>query len=114
MEVVGSRELGFFPGTCRGSAFKGFVYNSEVGTKAASVRVRKEGFAAVGPVPEGFRSYANGGGVFVEAKKWRDQGVEVLATYEDDLAVDAGTEPAAAVYCKIGDGAALLTGTHPE
>ncbi|KAI9669702.1 MAG: biotin holocarboxylase synthetase [Alyxoria varia] len=114
MEVVGDRELGFYPGMCRGSAFQGFVYDSEVGTRAARVKVRKDRFAAVGVVPEGFRSYANGGGVFVNPEKWKDRGVELLATYEDSLAVDAGEDPAAAVYCKVGDGAALLTGTHPE
>ena len=30
------------------------------------------------------------------------------------LAVDAGEGTAAIVYCKVGKGAALLTGPHPE
>lgn len=38
LEVVGSRELAFFPGTCRGCAFKGFVYHSEAGAKAVQMK----------------------------------------------------------------------------
>src|SRR5437773_4573344 len=29
LEVVGSRELAFFPGICRGGAFAGFIYHGE-------------------------------------------------------------------------------------
>lgn len=35
MEVIGPRELAFYPGACRGSVFPGFVYNSEEGAVAA-------------------------------------------------------------------------------
>ncbi|KAF5826687.1 biotin-protein ligase [Dunaliella salina] len=38
LEVLGERELGFFPGTAVGSAYKGFDYTSEAGAKAAPVR----------------------------------------------------------------------------
>jgi biotin--protein ligase len=110
LEVVGSRELGFFPGTCRGAAFSGFRYESEDGARAPRVCVaaveETESFV--------FRSYFNGGGVFVDAGKYKDKGVEVLATYEDELDVDGGMGKAAVVYCKYGDGAAILTGPHPE
>lgn len=113
LEVVGSRELSFFPGTCRGCSFKGFVYHSEVGAKAVELKVRKEAFKT-GIIPQSFRSYYNGGGVFVDAGKFANKGVEILATYTDSLDVDGGEGPAAIVYCKIGEGGALLTGTHPE
>lgn len=117
MEVVGSRELAFFPGTCRGSAFKGFVYHSEAGAKAAELSVTKESFTA-GVLPSTFRSYYNGGGVYVDAGKMKDQGVQVLASYVQPLDVcgntDDGADTAAVVYCKVGDGAAILTGPHPE
>jgi len=59
-------------------------------------------------------SYYNGGGVFVDAPKFTNQGVEILADYNDKLDVDAGEGRAAMVCCKVGDGAALLTGPHPE
>ncbi len=35
LEVVGPRELAFFPGTCRGAALAGFAYHSERGARAA-------------------------------------------------------------------------------
>ncbi|KAI9746715.1 MAG: biotin holocarboxylase synthetase [Claussenomyces sp. TS43310] len=116
MEVVGPRELEFFPGTCRGCAFKGFVYHSEAGAKAVGLKVDKKCFPS-GVLPTSFRSYYNGGGVFVDAAKMSNQGVEVLASYVDPLDVDGGIGglgSAAVVYCKIGDGAAILTGPHPE
>jgi biotin--protein ligase len=113
LEVVGPRELAFFPGTCRGCAFKGFVYHSEAGAKAVELRVVKEAFGTV-LVPQTFHSYYNGGGVFVDASKFTDKGVEVLATYRAELDVEGGEGAAAVVYCKVGEGGVLLTGPHPE
>lgn len=116
MEVVGSRELAFFPGTCRGGAFKGFGYASERGARAARVRVNKGALpsSASWEPPETFRLYYNGGGVFVDAAKMKDHGIEVLANYEGDLDVDGGEGNAAVVYCKVGHGRVILTGPHPE
>lgn len=113
MGVVGRRELSFFPGVCRGCAFKGFVYHSEAGTRAAELVVEKEAFTS-GTPPQVFRSYYNGGGVFVDAAKYKDKGVEILASYTEPMSVDGGVGSAAVVYCKAGDGAAILTGPHPE
>ncbi|KAK0363598.1 biotin holocarboxylase synthetase [Friedmanniomyces endolithicus] len=115
MEVVGDRELGFFPGTCRGLAFPGFVYHSEAGTRAAELKVNAEALATGNDiVPESFRAYYNGGGVFVDAEKLKARGVEVLASYQDELAVESGDAKAAVVFCKVGEGAVILTGPHPE
>jgi biotin--protein ligase len=114
MEVIGSRELGFYPGTCRGGAFKGFEYGCENGARAAKIDVRREAFDEVAEVPAQCTSYYNGGGVFVDAEKMADQGVEVLADYGDQLDVESGLRKAAVVYCKVGAGAAVLTGPHPE
>jgi biotin---protein ligase len=116
MEVIGDRELAFFPGICRGCAFKGFKYSSEAGARAVQLKVGKEYFTAGSP-PTIFRSYYNGGGVFVDAAKARDRGVEVLASYAEPIDVDGGDNglgAAAIVYCKVGDGRAVLTGPHPE
>jgi biotin--protein ligase len=113
LEVIGNRELGFFPGTCRGGAFPGFVYHSEDGARAAELRVHRDALGA-GSAPDAFRSYYNGGGVFVDAPRFADNGVEVLASYADELNVDPGEGAAAVVYCRICDGAAVLTGPHPE
>lgn len=111
LEVVGSRELAFFPGTCRGCALKGFVYHSEAGAKAVELKIAREAFKS-GIAPQSFRSYYNGGGVFVDAAKFADKGVEVLAEYTNPLDVEGGA--AAVVYCKVGEGGVLLTGPHPE
>ncbi|PVI07288.1 biotin apo-protein ligase-like protein [Periconia macrospinosa] len=115
MGVVGDRELGFFPGICRGLAFDGFVYHSEAGARAADVKIHKSAFEnAKEDLADTFKSYYNGGGVFVDAKKLETRGVEVLASYTEDLHVDSGDGKAAIVYRKIGEGHAILTGPHPE
>ncbi|TGO86027.1 hypothetical protein BPOR_0342g00110 [Botrytis porri] len=112
LEVVAPRELQFYPGTCRGCAYKGFVYHSEAGAKTAEVKI--EGSLQNGNASQSFKSYYNGGGVFVDAGKFKDQGVETLATYVYPIDVDGGEGPAAVVYCKVGEGGAILTGPHPE
>lgn len=114
MEVIGSRELRFFPGTCRGGAFKGFKYASESGARSVRLSVHKDALAGAGEAPETFQSYYNGGGVFVDASEMKDEGVEVLASFEDDLDVDGGSGKAAVVYRKLGNGGIVLTGPHPE
>ena len=113
MEVVGDRELAFYPGICRGLAFPGFVYHSELGARAVELKVDKA-VLSEGAVPDIFHSYYNGGGVFVDAPKYKNYGVEVLAEYTEPLDVDSGEGEAAIVYCKIGEGGAILTGPHPE
>ena len=113
LEVIGDRELAFFPGTCRGLAFPGFAYNSEAGTKAVELKVSKSALPK-GSVPEFFQSYYNGGGVFVDAPDYHTRGVEVLAEYTEQLKVDAGKVKAATLYCRLGDGGAVLSSTHPE
>ena len=67
-----------------------------------------------GVVPDRFRSYYNGGGVFVDAPLLAHQGVEVLASFAEELNVDPGTGAAAVVFCRVGEGKAVLTGPHPE
>ncbi|KAF2687260.1 class II aaRS and biotin synthetase [Lentithecium fluviatile CBS 122367] len=115
MAVEGERELGFFPGTCRGLAFEGFVYNSEKGARAADLKIHKDASTGVkGGTADTFKSYYNGGGVFVNAAKLKSRGVEILASYTEDLRVDSGEGTAAIVYRKIGDGHTILTGPHPE
>ncbi|AEO59119.1 hypothetical protein MYCTH_2119403 [Thermothelomyces thermophilus ATCC 42464] len=116
LEVTGSRELAFYPGTCRGGAFPGFEYHSERGARATTISVLKDAFPDSASLPSEFRCYYNGGGVFVNADKLAVESgnVQVLAEYTDDIAVESGATKAAIVYCKVGEGAALLTGPHPE
>lgn len=115
MAVVGDRELAFFPGIGRGLAFAGFVYHSEAGARAADLKIHKDNLPGVkDDTPETFKSYYNGGGVFVDAKKLESRGVQTLASYTEDLHVDAGEGAAAVVYRKVGEGRVVLTGPHPE
>jgi biotin---protein ligase len=107
LEVAGPRELAFFPGTCRGAAFGGFVYDKEDGARAAGLTI-EEGLEVEGEV----KAYCSGGGIFVDADSLRERGIEVLARYKDKVKVEGGD--AAVVYCKVGCGAAILTGVHPE
>ncbi|KAJ2897574.1 Biotin--protein ligase [Zalerion maritima] len=114
LEVVGRRDLQFFPGTCRGGAFKGFQYASEAGARAARIKPDKTAFEKQDIVPEDLRCYCNGGGVFVDAAGMKDSGIEVLASYEDSIDVDGGNGKAAVLHCKVGNGAAVVMGPHPE
>lgn len=111
MEVVGDRELAFFPGTCRGLAFPGFEYNSEAGARAAKLSVIMDNFKDTMP-PASFKAYYNGGGVFVDAASVTN--AEILASYDEELAVHSGQGHAAIVFCKVGEGSVILTGPHPE
>lgn len=126
MEVSGSRELKFYPGTARGAVYAGFEYGKTSGANSATVRVFKDKLeTSESELPDQFAVYVNGGCLFVDAEKHASKGVEVLARYTDkNLAVkgsDSGNEaaidakePAAAVFCKVGNGSAVLTGIHPE
>lgn len=112
LEVIGSRELGLFQGTCRGAAFKGFDYHTEKGARAVRLRVNKNAFQE--DVAEEVYSYFNGGGVFVDADNLKTGKTEVLANYADDLDIDGGAGAAAVVYTALGEGKAIVTGPHPE
>lgn len=111
IEVTGSRELGFFPGTKAGCAYSGFVYETHNGARATPLAVNK---VALPDCPSTVMNYYNGGGVFINASKIR--GVEVLASYTEPLSVKTpdGDSNAAVIHCKVGKGDVLLTGTHPE
>lgn len=99
LEVLGSRELCFFPGRAVGPAYgKGlFSYDSQCGAKAALIRW-KEGLVKI---------YYNGGCFFENAEKYSH--VEVIARFED-----LKNQPAAIIACQIGKGQALLSGVHFE
>ncbi|KAK6347718.1 biotin holocarboxylase synthetase [Orbilia javanica] len=112
LEVTGARELGFFPGLCRGAAFKGFKYNSEAGARLCQLDATRM-LSDMG-APDSFKSYYNGGGVFIDANGLKDRGVDVLARYRDKLDIGQEGGNAAAVGCHIGAGYAILIGAHPE
>jgi biotin--protein ligase len=120
MEVVGDRPLRFFPGECHGTAFPGFVYESEAGARSARLDLNRTLFSHHwSAVPDRVRAYYNGGGVFVfpdadsdkgKQKQGEDGGedddVQVLAKYADGRV--------AGVKCGVGKGVAVLWSVHPE
>lgn len=99
IEVIGKRELGFFPGCVKGPAFAGFVYESHKGAHAAYLTgklMKRRGTI-----------YCNGGGYFDDAERYSQ--VEVLAQFDE-----LEGRPAAIVSCHVGKGRALLSSVHFE
>jgi biotin--protein ligase len=137
LEIVESRELGFFPGLIRGPAFggiwdkdknpSGYDYRSYAGARAMPIK-----WNADGPFDKGttFPVFYNGGPYFVNAEAFSDS-VKVLATYqidEDPSALMERTEDeprssvaswisdpkSAIIECSVGGGTAILSAVHPE
>ncbi len=100
LEVVGDRELSFYPGSAKGPAYGPgtFYYDSEKGAQAAPI---SDGF-----FNGSFRSYFNGGCFFEDVTAPH---IKVLSRY-----LDIEGEPAAIVECEIGKGKAILSGVHFE
>ncbi len=96
LEICALRELAFFPGKAIGPAYGNgsFSYDSEQGARAAFISWEK-GLSSI---------YYNGGCYFENAHD-----AEIIARY-----ADLPDTPAAVIYCPCGDGAALLSGVHPE
>jgi glutamine amidotransferase-like uncharacterized protein len=99
LEVLGKRNLEFYPGKAIGPAYglNKYSYENEKGAEAALISW-KEGQCF---------AYYNGGCYFEGAHNYPD--VEVLSTYDH---LDG--KPAAIVSCKFGKGRAFLSGVHIE
>ncbi len=100
LEVLGKRELSFFPGKAIGPAYgkNTFRYQSYKGAKAAKIQPVHAPF---------FYSYYNGGCYFEGAAQ--NASTKILARYED-----LEDKPAAIIECPIGKGKAILSGIHLE
>lgn len=125
MEVVGPRELAFFPGIGWGPVFPGFDYKSNRGSRAAGITLQAAGERIVQSIfptpitPDQFPLYYNGGCKFVCFKDKPNTQFEVLATYTHEHGEgSAGTmeaeELSAIVCCRYGKGKAILSGVHFE
>jgi biotin---protein ligase len=104
LEILGERELSFFPGVARGPAYGlgKFDYEGESGAMMVDLQLTSPYFS-MSSTP----AYYNGGCVFVDAEKYEN--VEVLARYKHLTG-----NPAALIRCKVGRGLAILSGVHPE
>lgn len=100
LEVVEDRELKFFPGVARGSAYGGgeFCYRTGKGGRIARLELASR---------EKTAAYFQGGCAFVDAEIY--PAVTVLARYCD---IDGA--PPAIVQCQVDKGRAVLSGVHPE
>lgn len=105
LEVVGDRDLKFFPGVSSGCAYPGFEYESEAGAQLLDISATIHGEGSEQQF-EGI--YYNGGGVFegADTPQMRALGVLVTARYPNGKA--------GAVTCAVGKGTAALWGLHPE
>lgn len=103
LEVLGKRELSFFPGIVRGPILADYDYKSESGARAAKVVLKNTSLLQE---ISHFTVYYNGGGCFVDADKKNN--TTILAYY--------GTEgqEAAIIECHVGLGKAMLSGVHFE
>ena len=103
LEVLGKRELGFFPGLAQGSAYgpNRFQYENEEGCQAAELAWHGE------DSEDKFSIYFNGGCAFIDADQYEN--TKILARYSE-----LPNSPAAIVECRVGKGKAILSGVHPE
>ena len=97
IEVIGPRDLAFFPGVGKGCVFNSgrFHYDSEEVAEASQIEVGNTLLDM----------YYNGGCSFDAPEVHKT--VQVIGRY-----VDAPNKPAAIVQCSVGKGFALLCGPH--
>lgn len=98
-EVMGKRELAFFPGKAIGPFLAPYHYQNNSGARAALIQTYMDGVK-----PE-LAVYYNGGGYFEHAENYPN--VNVLARY-----ANAGLP--AIIYIKYGEGHVVLSGVHFE
>lgn len=99
-EVLGERELSFFPGSAVGPVLADYDYASESGSRIAKIKWLKS--------DEVYNVYFNGGCYFNATDQHPN--VQILAHYNNK-----GSEGRAAIVeCQIGKGKALLSGVPPE
>ncbi|KAI8818983.1 biotin-protein ligase [Fimicolochytrium jonesii] len=111
-EVVGGRELRFWPGIGKGSVTENFIYDSEEGARAVKV-VRDNQFAAGGVEGAAVDLYVNGGPYFDLTNVTLGDSAHVLAWYSNDDGSAIADRPAI-VECVVGKGKAILSGPHFE
>lgn len=139
MEVMGPRELKFFPGVARGPTYQGFQYNSNAGARICSINIQPTGKQLCSENIASLRVYYDGGGYFQshsegdinQPSSTDGVNVDVIATYDttdycvshQDIPSDDGNgpmpvqlpdNPAAIVSSRYGSGKVVLSGVHVE
>ncbi|MCB9030089.1 MAG: biotin--protein ligase [Deltaproteobacteria bacterium] len=101
LEVLGERELKFFPGKTIGPAYGLGTYDYKWPKDGRAAQVSFVNDASV------YCIYYSGGCYFEQPEKFSN--VKVVARFQD-----INGNPAAAVLCSVGKGKVLLSGVHPE
>ena len=97
-EVLGERELKFFPNKSIGPILAEYNYFTRSGARAAEINTNFTGL-------ETLKIYYNGGGFFNNPKNYPD--VEIIARYQEN-------ELAAIIRTNYGQGTVILSGVHFE
>ncbi|MEE3003785.1 MAG: BPL-N domain-containing protein, partial [Pseudomonadota bacterium] len=97
LEVIGTRELAFFPGTAIGPVLGQFKYRSNYGAKAADITYKGKKLAV----------FYNGGPYFSLPTK--DKNTDILAYYDNKEQLLP-----AILKVKVGSGEVILSGVHFE
>lgn len=121
MEVVGPRELAFFPVTAKGPVFPGYSYETNAGAHSAGGMVTKVGGEVLGLPEESLSLFYNGGcNFFSRGSK------EGNLPYQELLCYTGNSEPhppdpspnvsatAGLIGGHVGEGKVILSGLHFE
>lgn len=97
LEVLGERELAFFPGSAIGPILAKYDYRNNSGARAANIRFELEQIKET-------KIYYNGGGYFKDAANYSN--VAIIGYYQNHLP--------AIVHISHGKGNVILSGVHFE
>jgi len=100
-EVIGKRELAFYPGIVVGPTFSEYDYASARGSRAEKL-IWKEGDNVATYIV-----YYQGGGHFMDPEKF--PGIKILGFYSGEA-----KELPAIIEFSVGKGKVVLSGVHPE
>ncbi len=97
LEVLGTRELSFFPGTAIGPILAAYDYHTNSGARAAQIETKL-------PNLKNVTVYYNGGGYFENAQQTPN--TQIIANYKNHLP--------AIIHIHYGKGNVILSGVHFE
>lgn len=115
MEILGPRELAFFPVTAKGPVFPGYSYKNNAGAQAAEVAPTKAGGQVLGISGAPFSLFYNGGCNFVPRGDGRPYQVMVTYTgHSEPSPTPKVASTAGVIGGNVGEGRVILSGLHFE